>query len=270
MNMNNFLKSRRSVRDFKNKKVDLQVLESIGPILEELEKEEASKSLNFKLYEYGEHIFESLKGKAGYSGVMIESPHYIALELKNTDDHTIIYGAYFMEKLISKLNEKGLDTCWISLTDVDSKTKNEIFGESKGQVTNLLAFGYPKRRNPFTPEPFSERIGVEELVFDGKIPVLGDIDDLEAKGLMDLFFYVRFAPSTKNRQPWRFLLENHTVKLLLQYEEGEEPLLTDAGIIMYYFEALANMQGIKSKWNFIDGVHKEDKFNYKFIAEFNL
>ncbi len=270
MNMNNFLKGRRSVRDFKSKKVELSVLESIVPCLEELEKEEATASIKFKLYEYGEYIYEGLKGKAGYSGVMIQSPHYIALELKNTEDHTIIYGAYFMEKLITKLNEKGLDTCWISLADVDSKTKNEIFGESKGEVNNLLAFGYPKRRNPFSAEPFSERIGVEELVFEGKIPVMGDIDKLEAKGLMDLFYYVRFAPSTKNLQPWRFLLEDHNVKLMLQYQDGEQPLLTDAGIIMYYFEALANMQGIKSKWNFIDGVHKEDKYNYKFIAEFHL
>ncbi len=270
MNINNFLKSRRSVRDFKNKKVELALLESIDPILEELEKEEATNSINFKLYEYGDHIFQGLDGKAGYSGVMIQSPHYIALELKDTKDHTIIYGAYFMEKLITKLNEMGLDTCWISLTDVDQNTKTDIFGESKGEVNNLLAFGYPKRRNPFSAEPFSERIGVEELVFDGKIPVMGDIDKLEAKGLMDLFYYIRFAPSTKNLQPWRFLLEGESVKLLLKYREGEELLLIDAGIIMYYFETLANMQGIKSKWNFIDGVDKEEIFNYKYIAEFHL
>lgn len=270
MNMNNFLKERRSVREFKNKKVDLSVLDSILTILKELEKEEATGSIKFKLYEYGDHIYEGLKGKAGYSGVMIQSPHYIALELKNTEDHTIIYGAYFTEKLITKLNEYGLDTCWITLTDVDTKTKNDIFGESKGEVNNLLAFGYPKRRNPFSTEPFSERIAVEELVFDGKISVMGNIDKLESKGLMDLFYYVRFAPSTKNLQPWRFLLEDHVVKLLLQYQEGEKLLLIDAGIIMYYFEALANMQGIKSKWNFIDGDHKEGKMNYKFIAEFHL
>lgn len=268
--MNNFLKSRRSVRDFKNKTVELPVLESIKPILEKLEKEEETGSLTFKLYEYGDHIYEGLKGKAGYSGVMIQSPHYIALELNNTEEHTVIYGAYFMEKLISKLNEKGLDTCWISLTEVDSITKNEIFGETKGQVNNLLAFGYPKRRNPFSAEPFSERIGVEELVLDGKIPAKADINKLEAKGLMDLFYYVRFAPSTKNFQPWRFLLEDHTVKLLLRYNEGEKPLLIDAGIIMYYFEALANMQGIKSKWSFIDGVQEESGINYKYIAEFRL
>ena len=36
MNMNNFLKSRRSVRDFKNKKVELPVLEIILRKLEEL------------------------------------------------------------------------------------------------------------------------------------------------------------------------------------------------------------------------------------------
>lgn len=270
MNMNNFLKSRRSIRDFKNKKVELPLLESIVPLLEQLEKEEATGSLKFKLYEYGDHVFQGLEGKAGYAGVMIQSPHYIALELKNTNDHTIIYGAYFMEKLITNLNEKGLDTCWISLTNVDKSTKDEIFGQTKGEINNLLAFGYPKRRNPFAAEPFSERIGVEELVFNGNVSTRADLDRLEAKGLMDLFYYVRFAPSTKNLQPWRFLLENESVKLLLKYEEGQELLLLDAGIIMYYFETLANMQGIKSKWNFIDGSVQAGNINYKYIAEFHL
>ncbi len=149
MIMTNFLKSRKSVRDFRSKKVSPEVLDNIKVILKDLEKEYTSGDINFKLYEYGENIYKGLKGLAGYAGIMIESPHYIALDLKNKDDKTVIYSAYFMEKLVTSLNKLGIDTCWVSVFDVEEERRKAIFGESTGEINFVLAFGYSKRRNPF-------------------------------------------------------------------------------------------------------------------------
>lgn len=272
MIMTNFLKNRKSVRDFKNKKVNEVVLKKVNEEIKELEKEIRKGNINFNLYEDGGKIYSLLKGIGGYSGVMIESPHYITLELADREYSTVIYGSYCLEKLITKLNSLGLDTCWISVKDIEENKKKEIFVKSEGKIDYMLAIGYPKLRNPFIPEPFSERIGVDELVFFKDIGRRLSMEELEARGLEDLFFYVRFAPSTMNKQPWRFVLDNEKVKLLLTYKEGEEPLYVDAGIIMYYFEALANTQGIKSKWKLIDGTYKaEDQDTiYKYVAEFNM
>lgn len=270
MIMANFLKSRKSVRDFKKKKIDPNTLEELALNLKEFENEEGSGNIKFRLYENGELLYGGLKGLGGYSGVMIESPHYILLELKNDDEKTIIYSAYYAEKLITKLNEMGISTCWVSILGVDENKKKEILGDDIVIVNHLLAIGYEKPKNPFVQDPFSERIGVEDLVFEKGLDRSVDMEDLETRGLGDLFFYARFAPSTKNLQPWRFVLDGPIVKLLIAYKDGEKPLFEDAGIIMYYFEALANTQGIKNKWKLIDGNIKKAGLNYKYIGEYHL
>lgn len=269
MIMANFLKARKSVRDFKKKKISPDTLEKVVSSLRELENEEGKGSFKFRLYENGDSIYEGLKGIGGYSGVMIESPHYIAIDLINDDEESMIHSGYFAEKLVTELNNIGVATCWVSISRVEENKKTEVLGNIN-TIDYLLAIGYAKPKNPFIQEPFSERLGVEEIVFDKEIGKKASMDYLETVGLGDLFFYVRFAPSTRNMQPWRFILDGPIVKLLIVHREGEPPLLADAGIIMYYFEALANTQGIKNKWDLIDGSFKEGELNYKYIAEYHL
>lgn len=268
MLMTNFLKSRKSIRDFRNKNINTDTLDSIRLYLDQLEKEDINGSIKFKLYEYGEKLYNSLRGVGGYSGVMIQSPHYIGLEIMNNQEKSVIYSAYYMEKLITKLNNLGIDTCWVSVKDVDKNTKMEVFGDSIGEFNYLLAIGYGKPKNPFVNEPFSERIGVEELVYCDEVEKSINMEDLENRGLGDLFYYVRFAPSVLNKQPWRFLLKKDSVVLLLKYDKDELPNLMDAGIIMYYFEALSESIGLNNKWELTDGMLEKD--NYKYIAEFKL
>ncbi len=270
MLMTNFLTSRKSERDYKTKSVSLEVLENINDYLKELEKEDGSGKFSFKLFENGKRIYEGLKGLGGYGGVMIDSPHYIALEFANDNDASIIYGAYYMEKLISELSSLGLGSCWVSLLNVEEEGKQELFGKTDGQIDYLLAFGYGKTKNPFIAEPFSNRIGVDEMVFLNTIGNNVNSEVLETRGLDDLFYYVRFSPSALNYQPWRFILENDKVTLLLEYEEGKKANLIDAGVIMYYFEELGKSVGVKDKWNLIDKTEKVDGLNYKYIAEISL
>lgn len=269
--MTNFLKNRRSVREFRNKPVSSDLLEEVRNYLGTLNNGKSGVNVNFSLYERGDLIYNKLKGIGGYSGVMIESPHYISLELLDNKEKSIIYGAYLMEQIISLLTNIGLGTCWVSIEDVDRDVKNTLFGGIRGDIKYLLAFGHGKRKNPFINESFSERIGVEELVFDEKIGNYASGEDLENRGLGDLFYYIRFAPSSLNRQPWRFLLEKDKVKLLLKYDNIEELNLMDAGVIMYYFEALRETIGIESKWELIEGLEVEEgKDKYKYIGEIKL
>ncbi|WP_406241663.1 nitroreductase family protein [Tissierella carlieri] len=270
MLMTNFLKKRKSVREFKNKKINSDILDEIKLYLDSLEREYGTGNLKFKLYEYGEKLYEGLRGIGGYSGVMIESPHYIGLELIDDKDRNTIYGSYYMEKLITKLNTMGLDTCWVSVGNVDKDTKKDIFGDMAGEINYILAIGYGKARNPFINDSFSDRIGVEEIVFTDKIGNHANVDDLENRGLGDLFYYIRFAPSTLNKQPWRFLLERDKVTLLIKYNKGEEPNLIDAGIVMYYFESLGESIGLNSKWQLVSNTVEEGNDCYRYIAELKL
>ena len=135
----------------------------------------------------------------------------------------------------------------------------------------LLAIGHPVAKNPFIDEPFSSRVGIEDIVFKDEIGKVVSVDELESRGLDDLFYYVRFAPSSYNKQPWRFVLKDHKVILLMAYSNDEELNLADAGIIMYYFESLAKAIGINSKWELIDENNiKDEECKYKYIGEFAI
>ena len=74
MLMTNFLRDRKSVREFRNKKIDLETIETIKSYLGSLEEE--TENVKFRLYENGDYVYDQLKGIAGYSGLMIESPYY--------------------------------------------------------------------------------------------------------------------------------------------------------------------------------------------------
>lgn len=271
MIMGNFLRNRKSIRDFKSTKVEFEILEEIKQDLKVLQNEESEENFAFRLYENGNNLIEALSGKAGYAGVMIDAPHYIALDFLNDFDSSLIYGAYNMERMITTLNKKGLSTCWITLENLDESFKKEVFGESTKDIKYILAFGYQKPQPPFSEEPYSVKLGIEDFVFSDKIEKEIDTDKLDAMGLMDLFYYIRFAPSRRNLQPWRFILKDTTIELLLAYEEWDRYLFMDAGVIMYYFEQMTKSLGISNKWQLIDGeIYEGEKYKYKSIAVYQL
>ncbi len=271
--MQNFLRDRRSVREFRNKKASNDMLnevkEDINNTLREAKDEDVNIGLT--LHKKGDEVFESLENIGGYAGVMIESPHYISLQLNDDSEYTEIYGAYYTEKLISRINDIGLEACWITLAHVEADVRVKALGDLGRNTAYILAIGYPPRRNPFikgtTP---SERMGVDELVFQDVIENPIDMDWLDDRSLDDLFYYVRFAPSSRNSQPWRFLLKDNKVKLLMVYGRPEEIALVDAGVMMYYFEQMARSIGINREWKLIDGTCEGEKANYKYVAEYEI
>lgn len=199
---------------------------------------------------------------------MIESPHYIGLEFLNEEPQTKLYGAFYMEKLITLVNGIGLDTCWVTVKNVSSEYLNR-FG---GKVDFILALGYPKRKIPFftEPAPESERLSVTDIVYSDEVENPIAPEELQNMRLTDVFFNLRQAPSSYNTQPWRFLIKDHKVTLLYSHTCEEEPRYVDIGIIMYYFEALANAKGIVGTWELVDGEIEGKEASYTKIAEFEI
>lgn len=268
MLMTNFLRDRKSVREFKNKNIDLETIKTIKSYLKSLEEE--TENVKFKIYENGDYIYDRLKGISGYSGLMVESPHYIALQQINDDRFALVDGAYHMEKLITQLNRLGIETCWISVGSIEADFKETVFGEHTGNIDYMLAIGYGKKRNPFIKQSTSERLGVDEIVCSGNIGKKVDEQELEHRGLDDLFYYVRFAPSRWNRQPWRFLLDKNKVTLLIRYDEKDTHHLVEAGIIMYYFKELAKTIGLENEWQTVEGIYDGEDAKYEYVAEYKL
>ncbi|MDO4594525.1 MAG: nitroreductase family protein [Tissierellia bacterium] len=260
MLMNNFLKTRTSTRSFKNKEIKKDTVKKLYELLKE--KSENLNNCGFLFNNNGDIVFEQLEGVGGYQGLMIKSPAYIALNTFDDNPKSYIEGSYHMEDLITELEELGLASCWISLKDVDETVKKTVFNYNSGKVDYALSIGYPQR-NEIHENSSSDRIGIDKFVFIDDFYTPATIEELELRGLDDLFYYLRFAPSTYNKQPWRFVLDGDIVKLYTEDYSGVENLV-DCGIIMYYFKKLAESLAIDTKWD-IDPKLEDEKYQY--IAE---
>jgi len=294
-----FLENRRSTREYSDKRVENDKLEMLMDFAEKLQSGYGNDGIRFILYEDGKKIYENLKGVAGYAGVMINSPHYIGLQTDNEDKETIIKAAYAMETLLTKAYQLDLGSCWINIIDTPYDSKEILFNGKNKHINYIVAIGYPKDKSKIsqiansnglenedigylnTIRPFKEkkyfvekstssRLSVKDIVFDSKFGKSIDPDELDKRGLDELFYYVRYAPSNKNKQPWRFILKNNKVNLAV-IDPKDKNNLTDAGTMMYYFEEMAKSIGFKSSWDFIEGdIQVEDGITFSILGEYKL
>lgn len=265
--MNNFLKSRKSVRDFKLKDLSDDTLIKIKAICSEVSKEDGQNSVSFNIVKDGKMVYEALDGIAGYSGVMIKSPHYIVINRSDDSAKSMILQSYYTESLITKLHALDIATCWVGLFNATEDTKRKVFDMYANNLDFILAIGYEKPSNPFDLDKYSERKAVEDIVFDGSFANSMDIEMLENLGLDDVFYYARFAPSTSNLQPWRFVIKGSYVYLYIDDNNGK-PSYVDAGIMMYYLRSMLLMRNDKNMWELAEDEEIVD--GYRLIAKIRL
>lgn len=264
MLMTNFLQKRKSVRNFKNDVVPKDKLENIKLLMDEIGKSESD--IKFSFYENGSIIADGLKGKAGYDGVMIKAPHYIALEIREDNAMNALKCGYFLEKLNTKIVNLDIDTCWITVDQVDLETKRSVFGKDGENINFLIGLGYGAKKKLFDPEVTSPRLKVDEIMFKDKIGLPISIEELENYGIFDIFSSVRYAPSHKNFQPWRFVLEGNKIHAYMRKSSEDSRSLVDMGVVLFYVEEMMKSININNKWD-IDLKEEDD---YYYIGSYNI
>ncbi|MGO1580754.1 MAG: nitroreductase family protein [Peptoniphilaceae bacterium] len=264
MVMTNFLQKRKSVRDFRKDVVSLNNMEEIKKICKNITAD--FETVEFTILENGSIVSKGLEGKAGYAGVMIDSPHYIALKMKNDDDYTLLNAGYCLEKLNTNLINMDIDTCWITADKVDDETLNSIFGEDGYTIKYLIAFGYSKSKKMFEPEVTSSRLDLVKIVFMNELGRKVDMEVLENRGLLEIFSSIRFAPSHKNSQNWRFVVNDSDITLYMVKSNEDKRSLVDMGVIMYYLEEMMKTMNMYGKWT----VSMEDLDEFVKIGKFTI
>ena len=255
----NFLKSRTSTRDYKDKNLDESTVKKIFEIVENEAEKLGKEDLSFLVNTDGKSVYKALEGVAGYRGIMIKAPSYIALNALNDNPASIVKGAYGMEEIITRLNELGLGSCWITVSDVEKTVKQSAFNFTDGDVNLLLAVGYPLD-DEVHQQKYDDRLATEDLVFLDDFDTQATDEDLEQRGLNDIFDYAKFAPSTHNEQPWRFVIVDDEINLYIKDFKGDVNLI-DAGIIMYYIDELGKSFAMTSGWE-VNPEISSDKYTY--------
>lgn len=265
MDYKNLISKIKSVRDYKKTSISIQILselkhfyESEKKLVEDIEIEVFVKNKD--------EVYEQLKGLAGYNENMIEAPHYLLI-LSDEKDHYIENTGYVCENIMLKAYELGVGSCWITFHDGDAIKKNLMINSDK-KLSALIALGYDDNKTKVIYENVSDynpskanikkvedntshRLGVEDIVFIKEWGKHATVEDLSNRGLLDGFYYGRLAPSTLNRQPWRFLVDDSVVVLALRNDEyiKNYEAKIDIGIIMLYFESIIDNTLFDVTWN---------------------
>lgn len=253
MDYKRLILNRKSTREYKKLTVKKQALTELEEYFNLCKK--LVIGIEIELIIKGKEVYNKLEGKAGYNRFMIEAPNYLIM-LSDKKEHYIENAGYIGENILLKALELGIDSCWITFKDSD-EIKKHLDIQSNKEVVAIIALGYSKKTSKVVnipkvgenetktkidiiPDNTSYRKPVEELVYVGKWGENATVEFLENRALLDAFHYARLAPSTLNRQPWRFIIDENIVVLAIRDDENtgtyEEKI--DAGIAMLYFETI--------------------------------
>lgn len=285
------ISNRKSVRDFKGTPIREELLVELETFSTSCKKLVSNIGVEVKLFDnVRDKVSDKLQDIAGYKGNMIGAPNYIFI-LSEVADNYIENAGYIGESIVLKATELDIDSCWITFED-SYKLLSKLEIDSDKEIVAIIALGYEsvnskkKVVNPTkTGESYSlsdmeiidndtsTRLGVEEIVYIDEWGKNIDAETLAERALLDAFNYARMAPSTLNRQPWRFIVDGGKVILAVRNDEYTNTYESkiDAGIVMLFFELIVRTTLFDTSWT----LEKTDKkysipTDYKYIGYCNI
>lgn len=265
MDYKNIIMNKSSVRDYKEKKVDEKIILELSRYANTCPRLAEDIEMDIRIMD-NDVVYRQLDGFAGYHGIMINAPHYVIL-LSEKKDHYMENAGYVGESIAMKAFDLGVDSCWITFTD-SQKVIHRLNIVTGKEVVGILALGYGKKKKPVTlgalkiGDNYSQAdmrkkdgntstvLPLCQMVYIDKWGEGADVDKLMERALYDPMDCARKAPSTLNRQPWRFLIDGGKIILTMRKDndisEYEERI--DAGIAMLYFEDVIEQTLCKVQW----------------------
>ena len=258
LDMNNLIKTRRSVRTYTAKNIQTGDLTQIKKLMEDLEAYESPFGVPIKL-----HLLESAEGrnneKLGTYGIIKNANTYIGSTVAPADYAMESLG-YIFELLVLKLTDMKIGTCWMGGT-----FKREAFKSALGMAENdlfpiMTPIGYYTQKNSLTEGLMRRMVKAdhrkpfETLFFNGdfKTPLSFE----EAGKWKDILTNVQLAPSASNKQPWRIIKDGENFHFY-EYKSpgyskpfGYDIQRIDMGIALSHFELTAKEQGITGSLSF--------------------
>lgn len=275
MNKLEILEKRKSCRHYKKKELVDEDKRSLRSLLEAPHPLGHVPGYELVFVEDGLRAAIKLEGFAGYNGIMIEAPHYFAV-FSQEDSMSIRKSAYAVEDIILRMMAKGIGSCWITVQDSHA-AKIAMGWKQESQLVAFVALGYPKEDNYFSRlfsnlkhpliNPLKEGYAQLNLETKNDLPLREetssfvylecwgkstDYDELERRGLDRVYYYLKYAPSWGNRQPWKFIIDEDAIVLCI-HKNPEVSTISeslDGGIAMYYFELAMEEHGLGGNWSF--------------------
>ena len=207
MQMLDLMKERHSVRQYLDKKIDVDVKTKLDTYVASINEE---SGLSMQIFYNEPNCFNSMLAHYGkFSNVK----NYIAIVGKKEEQEK---SGYYGEKLVLKCQELGLNTCWVALTH----GKVNVQTKPQQKLLILIALGYGTNTGvAHKSKP------IKELCKEDAYP------EWFMKGMEA----VSLAPTAMNQQKFLFEMKNGQV-----YAKALRGFYSkiDLGIVKYHFETI--------------------------------
>jgi len=279
----NLIQKRTSVRTFQDKPLTAADSNWIKEILTNINNEcgPNGTQVNFSL------LSPDIKGDGGIIGTygfIRNAQAYIAGTVSNATSNIEDYG-YLLEKIIIKLVERNIGSCWLGGSFKRKDFSNPL-GLKEGElIPAVLPVGYPVENRRTAEKAMRFLIKADKRRKWTDIFFINTFDEGLTSGalkgkysvLMSAFESVRLGPSASNKQPWRLVMDkkNDCVHFYLNEEPKYNSNLEfsmqrlDAGIALYHFKAAASENGFSGNWIQKDPGLIVPSANYKYTKTFS-
>lgn len=212
MELSMAIKTRHSVRSYKDKKIQAEVLQQLNQTIEECNLD---SGLNIQLCIDEPTAFSSMMARYGkFENVK----NYIALVGKKSK-YTEEKCGYYGEKIVLRAQQLGLNSCWVGMSFSKGNSKKHIKISPDEKLYIVIALGY----------------GVTNGVSHRSKP-LEEVAKID-KAMPDWFLRgveaARMAPTSMNQQKFLFALNGSRVTAI--YKMGPYSKI-NLGIVKYHFE----------------------------------
>ena len=267
MNYSALIQNRKSVREFTDKQVSAAQLEQIREYYAS-DIRRLVPEIKTRLNIFGSDARAALEGAAGYNQFLIGAPQYLVLQSEKHDLAHLNAG-FMMEDLVLKLQDMGLDSCWITFA-ASEDVKQVLLLDPDLEVAAILAFGYGKKTVKRMRLNFKSMSNVDvsakyrymepkRSVFDMAFldswgntrnldQFIGFYDDM----LWEALYAASLAPSYLNRQAYGFLLKDGKIFLVARPDLYNTKIDGDLslGIVLHHFSVVSEHWSGKRVWNF--------------------
>lgn len=267
MNYSALIQNRKSVREFTDKQVFFGELDQIREYYQ-VSAKRLIPEIKTKLAIFGTDARGALEGAAGYNQFLVGAPQYMVLQ---SEQHPLahINAGFLMEDMVLKLNDMGLDTCWVTFASSD-EVKNALTLDPELEVVAIVAFGYGRKTTKRLRLNIKSMSNVDLVakhrymepkrsVYDmAFLNTWGNTRDLDRyigffdDMLWEALYAASLSPSYLNRQAYGFLIHDDSISLVARPDLYNTKIDGDLslGIVLHHFSVVAESWGGKRQWNF--------------------
>ena len=237
---------RRSTRSFTREALDRESLDRLERVCREFRPFPEARAALVR-----ERVEKVASGIFGAYGRVSGAPCYLAFIGRMDSGRVQECVGYTGEALILEATALGLGTCWVGGFFRPGAVSPSVGLERDERVIAISPCGKARSIPSLTDITFkaisgsSRRRPLKALVKGGRVP------PDPWKAVLDA---ARLAPSARNRQPWRFGVEEGEVTVLTDVVKANEKLSRrlDCGIAMLHIELGARAAGLGGAWEFLE------------------